>query len=66
MSTKVLGFVPETGFEEGLKKTIGWRKNKSIWGKQVPVKTRDGSVIWYYIFLILIIKKRKDYRGLRK
>jgi dTDP-glucose 4,6-dehydratase len=49
----ILGFVPEVYFEEGLKKTIQWYiENRAIWEKQlplrrVPVKTKDGSIIWY-------------------
>lgn len=50
---KLLGFVPETTFEDGLKKTILWyKKNRRLWEKQlplrrVPIKAKDGSVIWY-------------------
>jgi dTDP-glucose 4,6-dehydratase len=50
---EVLGFNPEVSFDEGLEKTIQWYKeNKSLWGKQlpfrkVPVKAKDGSIIWY-------------------
>jgi dTDP-glucose 4,6-dehydratase len=49
----LLGFVPEVSFEDGLQKTIQWYKeNRPVWEKQlplrrVPVKTKDGSVIWY-------------------
>lgn len=49
----VLGFRASVTFEEGLGRTIGWyEENRSVWEKQimlrkVPVKTRDGSVIWY-------------------
>ena len=49
----VLGFEPEITFEEGLKKTILWYKeHRALWEKQlplrrVPVKLKDGSVIWY-------------------
>lgn len=49
----VLGFKSSISFEEGLDKTIQWYKdNRSLWEKQiplrrVPVKRRDGSVIWY-------------------
>jgi dTDP-glucose 4,6-dehydratase len=49
----VLGFKPETTFAEGLKKTILWYKeHRPLWEKQlpmkrVPVKLKDGSVIWY-------------------
>jgi dTDP-glucose 4,6-dehydratase len=48
-----LGFIAGIDFEEGLKKTIQWYKeNRSLWEKQlplrhVPVKAKDGSVIWY-------------------
>jgi len=50
---EVLGFTPEVSCDEGLEKTIQWYKeNKSLWGKQlplrkVPVKAKDGSIIWY-------------------
>lgn len=50
---ETLGFIPETIFEEGLKRTIKWyRENRTLWEKQVPlrsvpVKIQDGSVIWY-------------------
>ena len=50
---ELLGFLPRVHFEEGLKSTIEWYKaNESVWQKQlplrrVPVKTRDGSVVWY-------------------
>ena len=49
----VLGFEPDTTFEEGLKRTIAWyRGHGPLWEKQlplkrVPVKLKDGSVIWY-------------------
>jgi dTDP-glucose 4,6-dehydratase len=49
----VLGFKATAVFEEGLGRTIEWyRENRGVWEKQimlrkVPVKTRDGSVIWY-------------------
>lgn len=49
----VLGFRAAVSFEEGLRRTIQWyRDNRSIWEKQmmmrkVPVKAKDGSVIWY-------------------
>lgn len=50
---EVLGFAPEVSFDEGLEKTIQWYKeHKSLWEKQlplrhVPVKAKDGSIIWY-------------------
>lgn len=50
---KVLGFTPKTAFKDGLKKTIKWYKeNRNLWEKQiplrhVPVKAKDGSIIWY-------------------
>lgn len=50
---KVLGFLPDIKFEEGVKKTIQWYKeNRALWEKQlplrrVPVKLKDGSVVWY-------------------
>ncbi len=49
----VLGFRASVKFEEGLDSTIAWyRENRGVWEKQVmlrkvPVKTKDGSVIWY-------------------
>ena len=49
----ILGFVPEVSFTDGLEKTIKWYKeNRPLWEKQiplrrVPVKTKDGSVLWY-------------------
>jgi dTDP-glucose 4,6-dehydratase len=49
----VLGFKKSVTFEEGLGRTIEWyRENREMWEKQimlrrVPVKTKDGSVIWY-------------------
>lgn len=49
----LLGFLPEVPFEDGIQKTIQWYKeNRLVWEKQlplrrVPVKTKDGSVIWY-------------------
>ena len=50
---ELLGFIPEVQFEDGLHKTIQWYKeNRPSWEKQlplrrVPVKAKDGSVIWY-------------------
>jgi dTDP-glucose 4,6-dehydratase len=50
---KVLGFKASVAFDEGLQDTIKWyRENKNIWEKQmffrqVPVKTMDGSIVWY-------------------
>jgi len=50
---KVLGFRASTGFEDGLRSAIGWyRENRPIWEKQmmmrkVPVKTKDGKIVWY-------------------
>ncbi len=50
---EILGFKASVTFEEGLVRTVGWYKeNRAIWEKQimmrkVPVKTRDGSVVWY-------------------
>jgi dTDP-glucose 4,6-dehydratase len=49
----VLGFLADVKFEQGLMKTIQWYKeNRAMWEKQlplkrVPVKLRDGSVVWY-------------------
>jgi dTDP-glucose 4,6-dehydratase len=50
---KVLGFKAAVSFDEGLKKAIQWYKdNRPLWEKQmmmrkVPVKTKDGSIVWY-------------------
>jgi dTDP-glucose 4,6-dehydratase len=50
---KILGFIPEIPFEDGLKQTIKWyEENRNLWEKQVPlrhvpVKAKDGSTIWY-------------------
>lgn len=50
---KVLGFKAAVVFEDGLKKTIQWYKdNRQMWEKQmmmrkVPVKSKDGSIVWY-------------------
>ncbi len=50
---ELLGFVPEITFEQGIKQTIQWyRDNRNLWEKQiplrhVPVKMKDGSIIWY-------------------
>jgi dTDP-glucose 4,6-dehydratase len=50
---RVLGFRASQTFETGLGKTITWyRENRHMWEKQlmmrkVPVKAKDGSVIWY-------------------
>jgi dTDP-glucose 4,6-dehydratase len=49
----VLGFKPETTFADGLRKTILWYKeHRTLWEKQlplrrVPIKLKDGSLIWY-------------------
>jgi dTDP-glucose 4,6-dehydratase len=50
---KKLGFVPKVSFEEGLERTIRWYKeNRPLWERQlplrhVPVKAKDGSILWY-------------------
>ncbi|MDA8241048.1 MAG: GDP-mannose 4,6-dehydratase [Nitrospiraceae bacterium] len=50
---EVLGFRASVTFEDGIGRTMGWyEENRGVWEKQimlrkVPVKTRDGSVIWY-------------------
>jgi len=50
---ELLGFVPKVEFEVGLNQTIQWYKeHRLLWEKQmplrhVPVKMKDGSVIWY-------------------
>jgi dTDP-glucose 4,6-dehydratase len=52
-SEKLLGFKASVKFEEGLESTIKWyNENRTQWEKQilfrsVPVKTQDGSVLWY-------------------
>lgn len=52
-SETVLGFRAKTSFADGLQKTIQWYKeNRHLWEKQmtmrkVPVKSRDGNIIWY-------------------
>ena len=49
----ILGFQAEVSFEEGLGRTILWYKeNRPQWEKQlplrrVPIKAKDGSVLWY-------------------
>jgi dTDP-glucose 4,6-dehydratase len=50
---RVLGFKASVAFEKGLRETIQWYKdNRPLWEKQVmmrkvPVKAKDGKVIWY-------------------
>jgi dTDP-glucose 4,6-dehydratase len=50
---EVLGFKAAVAFEEGLRRAIAWYKeNRSQWEKQmmmrkVPVKDKNGAVIWY-------------------
>ena len=50
---QLLGFRPNMSFEDGLKKTIQWyQDNRPLWEKQiplrrVPVKTKDGKLVWY-------------------
>ncbi len=50
---RLLGFKAKIAFEEGLQKTIKWYKeNRHMWEKyismrKVPVKTKDGSIVWY-------------------
>lgn len=52
-AASAVGFRAYISFDEGLKRTIEWYKNnKALWEKQVsmrkvPVKTKDGSIIWY-------------------
>jgi dTDP-glucose 4,6-dehydratase len=52
-ATDILGYLPDVSFDEGLKKTIRWYlENRTIWEKQlplrrVPVKAKDGTVLWY-------------------
>jgi dTDP-glucose 4,6-dehydratase len=50
---KVLGFTPSVTFDRGLQKAIKWyKKHRSLWEKQipmrkVPVKTKEGILVWY-------------------
>jgi dTDP-glucose 4,6-dehydratase len=50
---RFLGFKPGVNFDDGLKKTVQWYKeNRPLWEKQiplrrVPVKAKDGTIIWY-------------------
>ena len=50
---QVLGFVAQTSFDKGLMQAIRWYKaNTYLWEKQmamrkVPVKTKDGNIVWY-------------------
>ncbi len=50
---RVVGFKAEVSFEEGLQRTIQWYKqNHHKWETQlsmrrVPVKNKDGHIIWY-------------------
>ena len=50
---KAVGFRAEVSFEEGLERTVEWYKqNRHKWEKQlsmrkVPVKNKDGEIIWY-------------------
>jgi dTDP-glucose 4,6-dehydratase len=50
---RLLGYNATTGFEEGIRETIEWYlQNRDIWQKQiplrkVPVRMKDGRVMWY-------------------
>src|SRR4030043_800522 len=50
---KAVGFRAKVTFEEGLRETVRWyEQNRDRWGKQlsmrkVPVKSKDGQIIWY-------------------
>ncbi|MDQ7787198.1 MAG: GDP-mannose 4,6-dehydratase [Thermodesulfovibrionales bacterium] len=50
---ETLGFSPEIAFDVGLQETIDWYKaHQALWSKQlplrsVPIKTKDGRVVWY-------------------
>jgi dTDP-glucose 4,6-dehydratase len=50
---QTLGFRTRIDFEEGLARTIEWYKaNRHVWEKQlsmrkVPVKGKDGKILWY-------------------
>jgi dTDP-glucose 4,6-dehydratase len=50
---QVLGFRAKTSFEEGLQKTIRWYganrhlSEKQMAMRKVPVKSKDGKIIWY-------------------
>lgn len=52
-ASKVLGYIPRTGFDEGLQTTIRWYKeNRDSWEKQlamrkVPIKLKSGEIAWY-------------------
>ena len=49
----ILGFETKVQFSEGLERTVDWyKKNRHFWGKQmgmrkVPVKNKNGEIIWY-------------------
>ena len=50
---ELLGWKAETDFEEGLTKTIQWYEQnpdwwqKLLWMRHVPMKTKDGKIIYY-------------------
>jgi dTDP-glucose 4,6-dehydratase len=50
---KMIGFRAKVPFDEGLRRTVQWYKqNRHKWEKQlsmrkVPVKNKDGQIIWY-------------------
>lgn len=52
-AASVISFKAGVSFNEGLKRTIEWYKNnRAIWEKQialrkVPVKDKEGKIIWY-------------------
>lgn len=52
-SADIIGFKPKVDFNEGIRRTIEWYKNNRVmWEKQVsmrkvPVKDKNGKIIWY-------------------
>lgn len=52
-AANVFGFQPKVAFSEGLSRTIKWYKeNRNYWEKdmsmrKVPVKDKEGKIIWY-------------------
>jgi dTDP-glucose 4,6-dehydratase len=52
-TAETLGFEPKVSFDDGLVRTIRWYKeNKNYWEKhmsmrKVPVKNKEGKIVWY-------------------
>jgi dTDP-glucose 4,6-dehydratase len=50
---KLLSFEPKNSFEEGLRETIKWYKEnrwwweKMLWLRKVPVRDREGKILWW-------------------